>query len=328
MTTFEWRPEEEQEKKLKEKKYVTRKEFYICFIILLVVIIRQGLVTRDRVEMEANQVSNAVSMAEDRISGNISSIPRNIEQGIQDANNPIRKSNMEIVDVNIKEKSATIRMTASPKEYQDGMTMKFLVSCDGAEAVEVPAAAGNDRVFKAETEVPFCGVASATVHMKKGGTEYIRSISDVYIETAVLPQFNGGWGGSIGWLANQDYVTFDGDITVDVNTPEWLMNRDKGASFDLKNEKMEVYVDGKMVKTLPVELIHEDEYYRSYFVSVTGENKIQLDDMKEIEFIFMAEDNNGLKYSYLAEKGTWTQKDGYDSDAYWQMADEDKLTIE
>ena len=49
---------------------------------------------------------------------------------------------------------------------------------------------------------------------------------------------------------------------------------------------------------------------------------------KKIEFIFKAEDSNGVKYSYLAEKGTWTNKDGYDSDEYWAMTDTDKLTIE
>lgn len=60
--------------------------------------------------------------------------------------------------------------------------MKFMVSCDDADAVEVPAVAGNDRTFTAETKVPFCGEASATVHMKKGDTEYIQSVTGLHIE--------------------------------------------------------------------------------------------------------------------------------------------------
>lgn len=329
MADWDYRPEEEQ-KEEKPKKYVTRKEFYICFIILLGALAFATFAIEDRINMAQNYVANQVYQTEDRISSTINSIPRNIEQGIEDANNPIRESNMEIVDVDLKGRTATIRMTASPKEYVDGMTMKFLVSCDGAEAVEVPATAGNDRVFAAETEVPFCGVASATVHMKKGGTEHIQSVTGVNVENMVLPYFSGNRGGSVTWQASQDFVTFDGDIWVDVSTPEWLMNRDKGASFDLKDEKMEVYVNGKLHKTLPLEIVHEDEYTRSYLAYINGENKIKLKNGKEIAFIFKAEDNNGLKYSYAVEKGTWDENNGYiaEEPAWSTDGADPRLTIE
>ena len=327
MTDWDYRPEEEQ-KEEKPKKYVSRKEFYICFVILLGALAFATFAMEDRMEQVQNHVSNQVYQMEERVNSTINSIPRNIEQGIEDANNPIRESNMEIVDVDAKARTARIRMTAAPKEYVDGMTMKFLVTCDDAEAMEVPAKAGSDRTFTAETEVPFCGVASATVHMRKGGTEYIQSVTGLNIENIVLPYFNGNWGGSVSWQASQDFVTFDGDITVDVSTPEWLMNKDKGASFQLKDEKIEVYIDGKLKKTMPAIRVSNDEYFREYLVSITGENRIQLKGGREIEFVFKAEDNNGLNYSYLVEKGNWHQGEGYENDAIWNMTDEERLTIE
>lgn len=327
MADWDYRPEEEQ-KEEKPKKYVSRKEFYICFVILLGALAFATFAMEDRMEQVQNHVSNQVYQMEERVNSTINSIPRNIEQGIEDANNPIRESNMEIVDVDAKARTARIRMTAAPKEYVDGMTMKFLVTCDDAEAMEVPAKAGSDRTFTAETEVPFCGVASATVHMRKGGTEYIQSVTGLNIENIVLPYFNGNWGGSVSWQASQDFVTFDGDITVDVSTPEWLMNKDKGASFQLKDEKIEVYIDGKLKKTMPAIRVSNDEYFREYLVSITGENRIQLKGGREIEFVFKAEDNNGLNYSYLVEKGNWHQGEGYENDAIWNMTDEERLTIE
>lgn len=327
MADWDYRPEEEQ-KEENPKKYVSRKEFYICFVILLGALAFATFAMEDRMEQVQNYVSNQVYQMEERVNSTINSIPRNIEQGIEDANNPIRESNMEIVDVDAKARTARIRMTAAPKEYVDGMTMKFLVTCDDAEAMEVPAKAGSDRTFTAETEVPFCGVASATVHMRKGGTEYIQSVTGLNIENIVLPYFNGNWGGSVSWQASQDFVTFDGDITVDVSTPEWLMNKDKGASFQLKDEKIEVYIDGKLKKTMPAIRVSNDEYFREYLVSLTGENRIQLKGGREIEFVFKAEDNNGLNYSYLVEKGNWHQGEGYENDAIWNMTDEERLTIE
>ena len=151
------------------------------------------------------------------------------------------------------------------------------------------------------------------------------------METAVLPQFNGNWSGSVSWIANQNFVSFDGEILVDIQKPEWLMDRDKGTSFVLENARTEVYVDGKKVKTIPAELLMEDEYTYSYQSSATGKNKIKLGEGKTIAFIFKAEDNNGLKYSYLVEKGTWDQENGYMAEEPAAMlADgtDSRLTIE
>ena len=105
------------------------------------------------------------------------------------------------------------------------------------------------------------------------------------------------------------------------------MQRDKGASFRLKDTKVEVYMDGKLEKTLPAILFSQDEYVRSYRADFSGENKLQLKNGKKIEFIFKAEDNNGLCYSYLAESGRWRQGDGYES-AVFEMDESDRLTVE
>ena len=327
MADWDYRPEEER-KEEKEKKYVTRKEFRICFVIMLVAIGFATLSINDSIRQSRNEISSDIYQVEQQISNTINSIPRNIEQGIAEANNPILKSRMEIVGVDEKAKTAAIRMTAVPKEYVDGMTMKFMVSCDDGEKMEVPAVAGADRVYTAERTVPFCDVVSATVHLQKNGTESICQMENVYINENVLPVFNGRWSGSIGWMTGQDFVTFDGEVLVDVNTPQWLMLKDKGNSFKLKNQRLEVYVDGKLHKTYPAIAHFQDEYNCEYRTDFTGENKIKLEEFKKIEFIFKAEDSNGLKYSYLTEKGTWTNKDGYDSDEYWAMTDTDKLTIE
>ena len=327
MTDWDYRPEEEQ-KKEKEKKYVTRKEFRICFVILLAAIGFATFAINDSIRQSRYETSNAISMMEERFHNRIDSIPRNIEKGIAEANNPVLESGMKIVDVDEKGKTATIFLTATPKEYVNGMAVKFVVSCDSGEKMEVPAAAGADRVYTAELTVPFCDVVSATVHLQKNDVESICQMPDVYVNEAVLPEFNGRWSGSIGWMSGHDFVTFDGEILVDVNTPQWLMQKDKGTSFKLKDTKLEVYVDGKLYKTLPAIARFQDEYNREYRTDFTGDNKIKLEEFKKIEFIFKAEDRNGVKYAYLAEMGTWTQKDGYDSDDYWKMSDADKLTIE
>lgn len=304
-----WKRDDEQEEKKNERSYVTRREFYICFLILLVVIFLQGMLTRERIQLESSQRRNSYSNQLDSLNSRISDIPNDIETALLEADNPLRESSMEIVAVDLKGKTATLRMTAMPKEYQDGMSVTFFVSCDGAEAAEMPATAGKDRTFTAEMKVPFCGEAIVSANVKRGDTEYLKDMGGVGIEGQVLPYFDGYWGGSIEWKANQDFVTFDGDISVDIQKPDWMFEQKK--DFALKNAKVEVYIDGKKVKTIPAELVDGDEFYRCYQAFVTEENKIKLGKEQAIEFIFKAEDNNGLKYSYLVERGTWNQEDGY-----------------
>ncbi len=115
MADWDHRPEEEP-KEEKEKKYVTRKEFRICFVLLLAAIGFAAFSVNNSIENMQNHVSNQIYQVGDSINNNISNIPRNIEQGIEDANNPIRESRMEIIDVDEKAKTATIHLTAAPKE--------------------------------------------------------------------------------------------------------------------------------------------------------------------------------------------------------------------
>ncbi|MBQ5709487.1 MAG: hypothetical protein IIV62_05950 [Anaerotignum sp.] len=96
MADWDYRSEEEQ-KKEKEKKYVTRKEFRICFVILLAAIGFATFSINDSIRQSRNETSNAIYMMEERFNNRIDSIPRNIEQGIADANNLIGEGYVNMV---------------------------------------------------------------------------------------------------------------------------------------------------------------------------------------------------------------------------------------
>ena len=103
-----------EKKEEKEKKYVTRKEFRICFVILLVAIGFATFSINDSIRQSRNETSNAIYMMEERFNNRIDSIPRNIEQGIADANNPISEGYMEMVHVDYEAKTATLSLTIVP----------------------------------------------------------------------------------------------------------------------------------------------------------------------------------------------------------------------
>lgn len=320
---MEDRKREEVQEEQKEKTYVTRREFYICFLILLAVIFWNSHGVESKLEQRIISGSSNASEKLDHITSQIYGFSSEIEE----ADNPLRKSNMEIVDVDMKGKTATLRLTAMPKEYQEGMGITFFVSCDGAEAVEVSATAGKGRTFTAEVTVPFCGEAMVSANVKKGDTEYLEDMGGVSIEGEVLPSFTGNRSGGCSWNTNDSFMTLDGEIFVDISLPSWLGNE---GTFDLKKEQVEVYIDGKKSKTVPAKEEIADPFYHSYVASFRETDAIRLERGKTIEFIFRAEDANGLRYRFVVERGFWNGEDGYvaEEPAESRYGSNPNLTIE
>ncbi|MBQ9091907.1 MAG: hypothetical protein IJY52_06535 [Anaerotignum sp.] len=320
MADWDYRPEEEQEEK-KPKKYVTRKEFYLCFMILLGALAFATFAVEDRINQAQNHVANQVYQTEERISSTINSIPRNIEQGIEDANNPIRESSMEIVDVDYEKETVMLRMTASPKEYQNGITVHFFVTCDDGEPVKVDAAAKADRTFAAECEVPYCDRAEVKAVLKKGNTEYLKLVGSESINSQVLPDAHGFFGGSTSFGASVH--RFNRMVEFRIYAPNWMTRE---GDFLLKNVTAVVEIDGKTVMTAPMEEIERDYDCATYTVEL---EEFKLKAGEKLKVYCTAEDNNGKKYIYIVEQGEALKND-YISEEPAMSTDgtDPRLTIE
>ncbi|MBQ3568054.1 MAG: hypothetical protein IJA25_03905, partial [Anaerotignum sp.] len=310
----------EQEEK-KQKKYVTRKEFYICFIILLIALAAATFAIDDSINMAKSYVANQVYQMEDRISSTINSIPRNIEQGIEDANNPISEGYMEMIDVDYEAKNVTLRMTVVPKEYQDGMTVHFFVSCDGNEAMKVEATAKEDRTFIAECEVPYCDHAEVKAVMRKGNTEYLKYVGSESIYSQIMPEFHGFFGGSTSFGAGVH--RFNRTVELRVYAPDWMT---RNSLFTLKDVTAVVEIDGKTVMTVPMEELERRYDHAAYEVQLE-EFKLRTDE--KLKVYCTAEDNGGRKYTYIVERGEALKNDYIAEEPAWYEGGTDpNLTIE
>jgi len=320
MADWDYRPEEEQEEK-KPKKYVTRKEFYICFIILLIALAAATFAIDDSINMAKSYVANQVYQMEERISSTINSIPRNIEQGIEDANNPIREGYMEMTDVDYEAKTVTLRMTVVPKEYQDGMTVHFFVSYDGNEAMKVEATAKEDRTFIAECEVPYCDHAEVKAVMRKGNTEYLKYVGSESIYSQIMPEFHGIFPGSVSYGGNEH--RFNRTVELHVNAPGWMT---ENGAFVLHNVKAVVEIDGKAVMTVSMEEMDRNYYGADYLAEL---EEFKLKAGQKLKVYCTAEDNHGRKYTYIVEQGEALKNDYIAQEPAWYEGGTDpNLTIE
>lgn len=303
-------PEERQDEKQEKKKQypVTRRDFYGCVIILLIAIFLQGIQTRALIRREAQSMNNRCQNIESQMRNSISNIQDGIASSLAEADNPLQESSVEIVAANLKEKKVTLRMTAMPKEWKTGDTsLKFYLSCDGGEKIAVDAAAGADRSFTAEKEIPFCEVAAVTAILQRGDTEYPSDLGETGVSGAVYPYFSGDFSWSCSWAGGGKEATVDGDITVEVQPSDWMMQEDK--SLTLKNPTIEIYVDGKRVQKYKVtDGVDESDPYLTCY-TYTIEKAFQVKEGQYIEVYFKAEDENGLNYTYLVDRSHVTNGD-------------------
>ena len=303
-------PEERQDEKQEKKKQypVTRRDFYGCVIILLIAIFLQGIQTRALIRREAQSMNNRCQNIESQMRNSISNIQDGIASSLAEADNPLQESSVEIVAANLKEKKVTLRMTAMPKEWKTGDTsLKFYLSCDGGEKIAVDAAAGADRSFTAEKEIPFCEVAAVTAILQRGDTEYPSDLGETSVAGAVYPYFSGDFSWSCSWAGGGKEATVDGDITVEVQPSDWMMQEDK--SLTLKNPMIEIYVDGKRVQKHKVtDGVDESDPYLTCY-TYTIQKAFQVKEGQYIEVYFKAEDENGLNYTYLVDRSHVTNGD-------------------
>lgn len=302
--------EERQDEKQEKKKQhpVTRRDFYGCVIILLIAIFLQGMQTRALIRKEVQNMNNRYQNIESQMQNSISSIQSSIASSLEEADNPLQESSVEIVAANLKEKKVTLRMTAMPKEWKTGDTsLKFYLSCDGGEKIAIDATAGADHIFTAEREIPFCEVAAVSATLQRGDMEYPSDLGETGVSGAVYPYFSGDFFGSYSWVAVGKEATVDGDITVEVQPSDWMMQEDK--SLTLKNPTIEIYVDGKRIQKHKVtDGVEEDDPYLTRY-TYTIEKAFKVKDGQYIEVYFKAEDENGLKYTYLVDRSHVTNGD-------------------
>ncbi len=303
-------PEERQDEKQEKKKQapVTRRDFYGCVIILLIAIFLQGMQTRALIRREVQNMDNSYRNIESQIQGSISNIQNSIASSLAEADNPLQESSVEIVAANLKEKKVTLRMTAMPKEWKTGDTsLKFYLSCDGGEKIAIDATAGEDHIFTAEKEIPFCEVAAVSATLQRGDMEYPSDLGETGVSGAVYPYFSGDFAWSCSWTGGGKEATVDGDITVEVQPSDWMMQEDK--SLTLKNPTIEIYVDGKRVQKHKVtDGVNEDDPYLTRY-TYTIEKAFKAKSGQYVEVYFKAEDENGSKYTYLVDRSHVTNGD-------------------
>ncbi len=166
-------------------------------------------------------------------------------------------------------------------------------------------AAGADHSFTAEKEIPFCEVAAVTAILQRGDMEYPSDLGETGVSGAVYPFFSGDFYSTFTWTGGGSEASVSGNVEVEVQPSDWMMQKDKGLT--LKNPTVEIYVDGKRVQKHKMQAEVADTTFTRY--TYTIEKAFKVKEGQYIEVYFKAEDENGLKYTYLVDRSHVTNGD-------------------
>ena len=163
--------------------------------------------------------------------------------------------------------------------------------------------------------------------LQRGDTEYPFDLGETSVAGVVYPFFSGDFFGSYSWVAVGKEATVGGDIDVEVQPSDWMMQKDK--SLTLKNPTVEIYVDGKRVQKHKMQAEVADTNFTRY--TYTIEKAFKVKEGQYIEVYFKAEDENGLKYTYLVDRSHVTNGDVETAESAVPAADsvqEGRLKVE
>ena len=149
------------------------------------------LMLMSRINNLENQLGNLqynVSNIQNTVSREIGSISAQVRDILEEQNSVTAGKNYEVADMDLLENTVTFALTATPREYKEGMTAVFSAVGPDFEAVEVPGTLRAGQTFTAELTCPLTDditlsvgfvTDEAVVTQQLGVENYLRSNTEI-----------------------------------------------------------------------------------------------------------------------------------------------------
>lgn len=202
--------------------------------IVAVTLIAAGitLMLMSRINNLENQLGNLqynVSNIQNTVSREIGSISSQVRSILEEQNSVTAGKNYEVADMDLLENTVTFALTATPREYKEGMRAVFSAVGPDFEAVEVPGILGAGQTFTAELTCPLTDDITLSVGFVSDGTTVNQELGR---ENYLLSQTQVDIMGNLAWSVGgtEDGVILHSlDADVWPSDFGWYKTREKGA---------------------------------------------------------------------------------------------------
>lgn len=265
--------EQEAERQSRERR--TRLVAGILAGCLVIGIAGAGAAFYGRVNRLEDRISNLdgrIGMIDSSVSSQIGSITANLEEQLNQQTRIVADYSCEVTEVDLKNQTAAVRLSALPKEYTKGMTAIFTAASLGGEPVTVPGVLGNHNQFACELTVPLSNEIKLSLGLEKNGvleSQVLETLYDVKLrnQMEVDAVFLGAYTSFPKGPAADDIFDINGTFEINISPAYkddslsgYGPDADRYMSVDSRLVNwpvkctVKIYVGDKVVKKYPVDL--------------------------------------------------------------------------
>ncbi|MBR5265772.1 MAG: helix-turn-helix transcriptional regulator [Clostridia bacterium] len=254
-----------------------------------------------RLENNINNLQSNMSHIRTDINSQIYSIQKEITDSLKKEYGLISDYSIDYHDVDMASRTVALDISASPRLWNDGDTLTFLVDSDGKQ-VSAEGVYVNGTVTASLT-VPLSDYVEVSALIVNGGTTKQEKIDDLHelLSMQLLEVDGHGRISSTRTLGN-DKLTISGDIYVNIHSR--IYDESRPVRSRVKSAVFEFIENGKVTST--IDLLKESrpdfnftEMYDFEYDIGTIERNIKVGDT--FEYAVTVTDDNGVVYKGIVE---------------------------
>ena len=152
-------------------------------VVATMAVIVAGVVLMGRIsdlEKQINSLHYNISNIDNTVSRQIGSLTNQVRDILEEQNSVTAGKNYELVDIDLRGQQVTFSLTATPREYREGMMAAFSATGPDFETVEVPGDLGAGQAFTAELTCPLTDDVTLWVAFIGNGSTVTQQIGQVW----------------------------------------------------------------------------------------------------------------------------------------------------
>ena len=218
-------------------------------VLVAVAVVAAGWALMSRIHSLENQVGSLhynISNIDNTVSRQISSLTGQVRDILEEQNSVTAGKGYEILEMNLERGTVTFSLTATPREYREGMRAVFSAVGAEFEPVEIPGELGAGQSFRAELVCPLANDITLSVGFTADGVTVNQELGrEGYLLGNTELLFNGNLSWSVGYRDEKSVVERM-DAYLDSVGPGQYKTTEGWQDLGLKKGCLRLWVNGEL----------------------------------------------------------------------------------
>lgn len=284
----------------------------LIFLLLIAVVLIWNMNSKmSRIQLQLDQLQQAVNNQASSVSSQIENITNNIDESLKKADSIVADYSYQVQSEKIDRNGRTvpIYLTVRPKEDKAGLTAVFLLETEDGKRFTTSGVKCEGNTYAASMTVPLKDYLKFSVTLDDGTVQSSEKLEDIYHPFDGMIMKVDSIANWSGITQTADKITYDGTIETTITQSA------DGQNYPVK-AAVQILKNGKLKKTIPIAIdaVPDSAPRKSdtattavmmsgdcttYYTQFNESYKIKNKDLFEIRVII--NDNYGFRYTQIID---------------------------